>query len=72
MSKNIEDKDSFLELCNKELQNQPEYEEGMEIIGVPNGTSGTDLSGYNWKGPSEIMPGLVSKVVKKLKKQHNL
>ena len=57
--------------CNEELKNHPDYEEGMEIIGVPQDASGSDLSGYNWKGP-DSMPGIVSTVVHKVKEQYEL
>ncbi len=71
MSKKLVNEDKFIELCNEELRNQPDYEEGMEIIGVPEDASGSDLSGYNWKGP-DSMPGIVSIVVKKVKEKYEL
>lgn len=71
MSKQIVNEDQFLEACNQELRNHPDYEEGMEIIGVPQDASGSDLSGYNWNGP-DSMPGIVSSVVNKVKEQYEL
>jgi hypothetical protein len=71
MNKQIVNEDEFIGLCNKELRNQPEYEEGMEIIGVPGNTSGSDLSGYKWKG-SDSIRSIVSKVVDKVKLKHEL
>ncbi len=71
MSKQIVNEDQFLEACNQELRNHPDYEEGMEIIGVPQDASGSDLSGYTWKGP-DSMPGIVSSVVNKVKEQYEL
>lgn len=71
MSKQIVNEDQFLEACNQELLNHPDYEEGMEIIGVPQDASGSDLSGYNWKGP-DSMHGIVSSVLNKVKEQYEL
>lgn len=71
MSKQIVNEDQFLEACNQELRNHPDYEEGMEIIGVTQDASGSDLSGYNWKGP-DSMPGIVASVVNKVKEQYEL
>ena len=71
MAKQIINEDQFIEFCNKELRNRPDYEEGMEIIGVPEDASGSDLSGYNWKGP-DSMPGIVSIVVNKVKEKYEL
>ncbi len=71
MGKQILNEDEFIAICNQELQKHPDYEEGMEIIGVPEGYSGSVLSGYNWKGP-EFMPGIVSQVVKAVKEKYEL
>lgn len=71
MNKQIVNENEFIEFCNKELRNQLEYEEGMEIIGVPENTSGSDLSGYDWKGPDSIR-SIVSKVVDKVKQKYEL
>ena len=71
MTKQIVDEDQFITLCNEKLRRHPSYEEGMEIIGVPEDASGSDLSGYNWKGP-DSMPGIVSSVVSKVKEHYEL
>lgn len=71
MSKQIVNENQFLEACNQELRNHPDYEEGMEIIGVPQDASGSGLSGYNWKGPDSMF-GIVSSVVNKVKEQYEL
>jgi hypothetical protein len=44
----------------------------MEIIGVPEGYSGSNLSGYNWKGPESKMPGIVAQVAAKVKEHYEL
>jgi hypothetical protein len=72
MAKPIVNEDQFIELCDKELRNHPSYEEGMEIIGVPEGYSGSNLSGYNWKGPESKMPGIVAQVAAKVKEHYEL
>ncbi len=71
MNKKIVNEDEFIELCNTELCNQPEYKKGMEIVGVPENTSCSDLSGYNWKGPDSTR-SIVSKVVDKVKQKYEL
>jgi len=71
MSKQIVNEDEFIALCNQELRKRPDFEEGMEIIGVPEGYSGSDLSGYNWKGP-DSMPGIVSQVVSMVNENYEL
>jgi hypothetical protein len=71
MNKQIVNEDQFLEACNQELKKHPNYEEGMEIVGVPQDASGSDLTGYNWKGPAS-MPGIVVSVIKKVKEQYEL
>lgn len=72
MSKQIVNEDQYLEICNCELRKDPDYKEGMKIIGVPRGSSGSSLSGYTWDGPAAIMPALVSKIVSAVKKQYEL
>lgn len=71
MSKKIVNEDEYIKVCNEELHKHPDYEEGMEIIGVPEGYSGSDLSGYNWKGP-DSMPGIVSQVASKINEMYEL
>ena len=43
----------------------------MEIIGVSDGYSGSDLSGYNWTGP-DSKPGTVAQVVNVINKKYEL
>jgi hypothetical protein len=71
MSKQIFNEDEFIVICNQELQNHPDYEHGMKIIGVPQGYNGSDLSGYRWEGP-ETMSGIVSQVIKAAKGKYEL
>lgn len=72
MPKQTVNEDQYLEICNRELRNDPLYKEGMKIIGVPRGGSGSGLSGYNWEGPDAIMRVLVSKIVSAVEKQYEL
>lgn len=72
MPKQMVNEDQYLEILNRELRSNSDYREGMKIIGVPQGSTGSDLSGYSWEGPDEVMPGLVSKIVSSLKKQYEL
>lgn len=69
MDKIIVNEDEYIVLCNEELRKHPSYQEGMEIIGVPEGKSGPELSGYDWKGPG-FMPGIVSEVVHKVNEKY--
>jgi len=71
MEKKIVNEDQFVAVCNQELRKHPDFEEGMVIIGVPEGYSGPDLSGYNWKGP-EYMPAIVSQIVNTVKEKYEL
>ena len=71
MTKQIVNEDEFIKACNEELKQHDYYEEGMEITEVPEGCSGSDLSGYSWTGPDE-MPGIVSQVVAKVKEKYEL
>lgn len=61
--------DEYIDVCNEELKKHPSYQDGMEIIGVPEGKSGSDLSGYHWKGP-DFTPGIVSEVVHKVNEKY--
>jgi len=72
MPKQIVNEDQYLEICNRELRKDPDYKEGMKIIGVPRGSSDSNLSGYSWEGPDAIMPALVSKIVSAVEKQYEL
>ena len=71
MTKQIVNEDEFLAACNQELRKHDRFEEGMKIIGVPEGYSGSDLSGYNWTGP-DSMPGIVAQVVKVVNEKYEL
>jgi len=69
--KKIINEDQFIRLCNEELKKLPEYREGMEITGVPEGFSGSDLGGYSWKGP-DYTPGIIKKAVDTIKNNYEL
>ena len=71
MSKQIVNEDEFIAICNQELRKHPDYEERMEVMGVPEGYSGSNLSGYNWKGP-DSMPGIVAQVVQTVEEKYEL
>ena len=51
MTKKVVYEDEYIDLCNQELKRRPDYEDGMEIVGVPEGYSGSRLTGFEWKGP---------------------
>lgn len=72
MNKVKVNEDDYIALCNQELQNHSDFQEGMKIIGVPPGKSGSDLTGYNWEGPSAVMAMLVSSVVGKIREKYEL
>lgn len=72
MTKQIVDEDGYIHVCNEELQRHSQYENGMEIVGAPEGESGSDLAGYDWKGPNALMPGIVSQVVAIVDKTYQL
>ena len=72
MSKIIVNEDELIEISNQELKKHEYYEEGMEIIGVPEGLSGSNLSGYSWKGPDALMSNIVSDVMHKVKLEYEL
>lgn len=62
MEKILVNEDQYIAVMNEELKKHPLFEIGMEIIGVPEGYSGGDLSGYNHKGPESKMPSIVHEV----------
>ena len=72
MTKQIVDEDGYIRVCNEELQRHSRYQNGMKIIGVPEGESGSDLAGYDWEGPNQLMPGIVSQVVAIVGKTYQL
>lgn len=37
MTKQIVDEDGYIHVCNEELQRHSQYENGMEIVGAPEG-----------------------------------
>ena len=69
MEKEIVNEDKYLELLNQQLRQHPSYQKGMEIIGVPEGTQGSNLSGYDWRGP-DYMPDIVSQVAHKVEQNY--
>jgi hypothetical protein len=71
MAKHVVNEDEYIEVCNEELKKHDYYKEGMEITGVPEGGSGSDMSGYSWKGP-DTMAGIVSQVVAKVNEKYEL
>jgi hypothetical protein len=71
MSKQIVNQDEQIAILNQELKKLPGYEEGMEVIGVPVGYSGSELSGYDFNGP-EYTRGLVALAVKSFKQKYEL
>ena len=71
MSKQIVDENEQIAILNQEIQKLDDYQEGMEVIGVPEGYSGSDLSGYSFKGP-ELTRGLVALAVKSFNEKYEL
>ena len=71
MSKQIVNEDEHIAILNQELQKLDGYQEGMEVIGVPEGYSGSDLSGYSFNGP-ELTRGLVALAVKEFNEKYEL
>ena len=71
MSKQIVNEDEHIAILNQELRKLPGYEEGMEVIGVPVGYSGSDLSGYDFNGP-DYTSGLVALAVKSFNEKYEL
>jgi hypothetical protein len=71
MTRQIVNEDEYIEVCNEELKKHDYYEEGMEITGVPEDSSGSDMSGYSWKG-HDTMAGIVSQVVAKVNEKYEL
>ncbi len=71
MSKQIVNEDEHIAILNQELQKLDGYQEGMEVIGVPEGYSGSDLSGYSFNGP-KLTRGLVALAVKAFNEKYEL
>jgi hypothetical protein len=71
MDRQIVNEDEYIAACNQELRQHPYFEEGMEITGVPEGSSGSDLSGYTFKGPEKTR-GIVAQVVSSINKKYEL
>ena len=71
MRKQIVNQDQHIAILNQELQKLDGYQEGMEVIGVPEGYSGSDLSGYSFNGP-ELTRGLVALAVKSFNEKYEL
>lgn len=72
MEKNKVNEYEYIAAMNEELVKHPLYESGMEIIGVSEGYSGADLSGYNYKVPSSLMPGIVHEISTKIDQKYVL
>jgi hypothetical protein len=51
MSKMILTEGSYIAELNKQLKNDEYFEESMEFIPYPDGTTGHQISGYSTKGP---------------------
>lgn len=71
MSKQIVNEDEHIVILNQELKKLDGYQEGMEVIGVPEGYSGADLSGYSFNGP-EHTRGLIAQAVKSFNEKYEL
>ena len=71
MDRQIVNEDDHIAILNQELQKLDGYQEGMEVIGVPEGYSGANLSGYSFKGP-ELTRGLVALAVKAFDEKYEL
>ncbi len=71
MSKQIVNEDEHIAILNQELQKLDGYQEGMEVIGVPEGCSGSDLSGYSFNGP-ELTRGLVALAAKEFDEKYEV
>ncbi len=71
MDRQIVHEDEYIAICNQELKKHPYYEEGMEVTGVPKGSSGSDLSGYTFQGPGKTR-GIVAQVVSSVDKKYEL
>lgn len=63
--------DQYIALCNKELKRHELYEEGMEVINVPEEATGAEASGYSWKGPDQTA-GIVADVIGVVNKKYRL
>jgi hypothetical protein len=72
MDKTLVNEDQYIILCNQELKNHPDFQEGMKIIGVPKDATGFNLTGLNWEGPSTEMPSLTAIVESKVKENYEL
>ena len=71
MTRQIVNVAKFLELCNQELRNHQDYEQGWEITCVPEDSSDSDLSGYTWTGPDSKL-AILSWAVNRVKEQFDL
>ena len=65
MSKQLVNENEYIKALNTELKQHAQYEDDMEVTGVPKGVSGSDLSGYTWNGPldKKIVLSQVIKIV---------
>lgn len=71
MDKKVIDEDEFIRACNVELRNHDFFEEGMEIVPSPEGSSGAGMSGSSWKGPEEKRE-VWADVVRKVKEKYEV
>lgn len=63
--------DRYIALCNEELRRHKLYEDGMEVINVPEEATGAEASGYSWKGPDHTA-GVVADVVPIVNRKYRL
>ena len=71
MSKHIVNEDEQIAILNQELRKLDGYQEGMEVIGVPEGHSGADPSGYSING-TEHTRSLNAQAVKSFNEKYEL
>ena len=71
MAKTLVNEDEYIELCNRELKKHHEYKDGMEIIGVPEGGSGSGLSGISARGEG-LTGAIVAQVESRVKEKYEL
>lgn len=71
MIKPVLNEDGFIEKCNEELRKHPDYEEGMEFIPVPKKSSGSTMSGYDWKD-SKNRTGVFDQIANEVKQMYDV
>jgi hypothetical protein len=70
MFKKVVNEEEFIELCNAELRRHPDFEEGMEIIDIPEDSYDFSMKDYRWKGPGSIQK-IISDVVGKVREEYD-